>query len=92
MAERGIQGGGDDQAGDAAPGRLAGCQPGSSTGGVGGGHDHLGRAAALAGHGPGEQPCQDGAGCRGRAGTGQAEAAEGGDVRAGFVAVADPEQ
>ena len=70
------------------PAGVVAVPAGEQHGSVGGGHDHLGRAAGLAGHGPGQQARQDGAGCRGRARTGQAEPAEGGDVHADLAAVA----
>jgi hypothetical protein len=92
VAERGIHRGGDDQAGDLRPGDHVGVPAGQQHREVGGGHDHVRRAAALARHGPGEQPGQDGPGCGGCAGAGQAEPAEGGDVGADLVAVADSQR
>jgi hypothetical protein len=56
---------------------------------VGGGHDYLRRVAAVARDGAGEQAGQDGPGCLWRAGAGQANPADGGDVRADL---ADPQR
>ena len=91
LVEGGVEGGGDDQAGQARPAEVVAVVAGEQQGGVGGGHDHFRRAAGLAGHCPGQQAGQDRAGRGGRARAGQAEAAEGGDVRADLAAAAHSE-
>ena len=84
-----VQGGRDDQAGDGHAGEAV--RAGEQDGGVGGGHDDLGRAGGLAGQRLGQQAGQDRAGCRGCARAGQPQAAQGSDIDGDLLPVADPQ-